>query len=312
MDFDDSFEYYIANYVRTRNLERVNRQSDDVHPIESFYVSYGKRFLDLLIGIPAFIITIPIDIIVGLLVLIDMGWPVLFIQERPGKNGKYFKMYKFRSMRHEYDKEGNRIPAKERLTKFGLLIRKFSLDELPNFWNIVKGDMSILGPRPLPANFDGRYSDRHFMRHAIAPGLECPRMLSREDFDTDYQHQLESDVWYVENCSFLTDCKMVGLFFKMVLDMRQRKKNSELVAFFAGYDDDNCAINLAEALERYPEIADSYNKDTDKEKASKKNTMRLQSNPVRSQISRNQTPSVVLSFQGVHLSDERMAGGQRR
>ena len=209
----------------------------------------------LAIAVIALIITLPINIIIGMLVLVFHGYPILFKQPRIGKNGKVFTMYKFKSIKDEVDNMGHKRTMDERMSSMGLFLRKTSLDELPNFINILKGDMSIIGPRPLLVSFGDRYSDRHMKRHLVKPGLESPRLIDRKEGMTDYQYQLESDVWYVENCSFISDCKMMFKLMEMFLEKKQRKKNAELVSYFVGYDDMGMAINLTEAIERYSEFS---------------------------------------------------------
>ncbi len=252
--FDEELEKRVAVFLRERNLDRVNAYSKEVKEKRSFYSLVLKRIFDVTISIMALVITLPIELIIGLLIFIFHGYPILFKQPRIGKNGKIFTMYKFKSIKNEFDKNGKRIPMKERLSPIGLFLRKTSLDELPNFINILRGDMSIIGPRPLLVSFGERYSNRHMKRHLVKPGLESPRLIKREDDMTDYQYQLESDVWYVENCSLVTDIRMMYKLAEMFFEKKQRKKNAELVSYFVGYDDNGIAINLTEAIERYPQF----------------------------------------------------------
>lgn len=254
MEFSRETEEQIVDFLRKRNIDRVNTNSADVRVRQSVYTKYIKRVLDIIISIPAIIITLPINVVVGVGVCISIGRPVVFKQQRAGKDGKGFMLYKFRSLKEPEDKHGNKRTIDERMTPFGMFIRKTSLDEFLNFFNILKGDMSIIGPRPLLYANTYIYSKRHMMRHAVRPGLECPRLLKREEGMTDYQYQLECDIWYVENCSFATDVKLVFRLFSMLLDRKKRTRNAEVVAAFAGYDNDGNAINLAEAVERYPEL----------------------------------------------------------
>ncbi len=253
--FDEELEERVAEFLRERNLNNVNKQSKEVKERKSIYTLFIKRILDVLIAVIALIITLPINIIIGMLVLVFHGYPILFKQPRIGKNGKVFTMYKFKSIKDEVDNMGHKRTMDERMSSMGLFLRKTSLDELPNFINILKGDMSIIGPRPLLVSFGDRYSDRHMKRHLVKPGLESPRLIDRKEGMTDYQYQLESDVWYVENCSFISDCKMMFKLMEMFLEKKQRKKNAELVSYFVGYDDMGMAINLTEAIERYSEFS---------------------------------------------------------
>ena len=157
-------------------------------------------------------------------------------------------------MKNEYDKKGQRLSDEERMTKLGLFLRKLSIDELPNFWNIIRGDMSLIGPRAMPENWTSRYSKRHRQRLMVKPGLECPRVIKKTSEMTGHQHQFDNDLWYVENVSLFTDIKMFFGVVRMVLDKGDRKEHAERVPFFAGYNDNGCAINLVEAVKMYPEL----------------------------------------------------------
>ena len=135
-------------------------------------ITREKRIIDILITLPINIILLPVYAVIGLMVYFDLGRPVIFKQRRTGKNGKPFDLIKFRSMTNERNIDGQLLPETKRITKLGKIIRKYSLDELISIWLILKGDMSIIGPRPLPVTFDERYSDRHKKRSAVKPGLE--------------------------------------------------------------------------------------------------------------------------------------------
>ena len=167
-------EEAIAAYLKKRNLDKVNQTSAPVHPRDGIYVRYIKRILDLLVSIPAFLVFLPFNFIFGICTFFDVGRPIFYKQTRVGKNGKNFTIVKFRNMNNNTDADGKLLPARERITKFGYFMRRYSLDELLNFWSVLKGDMSIIGPRPLPTFFYERMSDRHKMRNYVRPGLECP------------------------------------------------------------------------------------------------------------------------------------------
>lgn len=246
-------EERLAAFLRERNLEKVNANSVEVYPANNFYTKYVKRCLDLLIGIPAFVITLPFNIIFGICTFFDVGRPIFYKQVRTGKDGKPFVMIKFRNMNNNVDADGKLLPAKERVTKFGKFMRKYSLDELLNFWSVIKGDMSIIGPRPMPEFFTYRMSERHKKRYMIRPGLECPRMKSGDSTQCQYQNQFENDVWYVENVSFLVDMKMVLMLFKMTLNIKKRSKAAEGNGYFAGYDHNGVATTLKRFKRIYPE-----------------------------------------------------------
>lgn len=240
----------IAQMV-AKNLEMVNKKSASVHPRKSFYVKYVKRLIDLIIAIPAFIVLLPINIIIGIVTFFDVGSPILFRQQRTGKDGKPFYLVKFRNMTNEKDEFGNLLLPSQRVTKWGAFVRKYSLDELLNFWSIIKGDMSIIGPRPLPSSFDERYSDRHKMRMAVKPGLECPSMDAKASVRL-YQEQFENDIWYVEHIGFLTDVKMVIALVKLVFNSKERGDHATVGGGdFVGYDDNGVAFSMRRIPEKY-------------------------------------------------------------
>ncbi len=173
----------------------------------SFYTKYLKRFFDIIFSSSAILILSPILIIVAVLECVFHGRPIFFTQERPGKNGVIFKVYKFRSMNNKTDENGVLLPGNERLTRFGKIIRKLSIDELPQLFCILKGDMSILGPRPLLPQYLPLYSERHKMRHAVRPGFACKPLKPIKTWT--WNDQFENDIYYVENCSFLLDVQML-------------------------------------------------------------------------------------------------------
>ncbi len=249
-----SEEERIALFLKERNLDKVNAAGNDVIPADNFYIRYCKRILDILISVPAFIVTLPLNFIFGVCTFFDVGRPIFYKQTRVGKDGKPFIMVKFRNMNENKGPDGKLLPPHERITKFGKFMRKYSFDELLNFWSVVKGDMSIIGPRPLPVFFYERMSDRHKMRNAVKPGLECPRVIFVEG--EQYQIQFENDVWYVENVSFLTDIKMCFLLLKMTLNFlnRDRAATGMASSYFVGYDDDCRAIYKELALQKYGEM----------------------------------------------------------
>jgi len=161
------------------------------------------------------VLAIPL-LIVALLVLIDVGSPVLFGQRRLGKGNKEFKMWKFRSMTNARDENGVYLPDDERITKLGNFIRKTSIDELPSLINILKGDMAIIGPRPLPSRYLNRYTPEQLRRHEVRPGLSNPSTAHGRNNQT-WEQQFEGDVWYVDHVSFKTDVKSIWDTIKVVL-----------------------------------------------------------------------------------------------
>lgn len=175
-----------------------------------FYRSFVKRFLDILCGIAAVAVFWWLYIIVAVLVRVKLGAPVLFSQDRPGKDGKVFKLYKFRSMSDARDENGKLLPDDERLTKFGRLLRSTSLDELPEVFNIIKGDMSIIGPRPLLVEYLPYYTKEENRRHDVRPGLSGWAQVNGRSV-TAWDERLQQDIYYVDHCSFLFDCKILWM-----------------------------------------------------------------------------------------------------
>lgn len=172
------------------------------------YERFVKRPLDCLLSGVALIIFSPLIGILALLVRIKLGSPVLFKQERPGKFGKVFKLYKFRSMTDERGSNGELLPDAERLPSFGKKLRSTSLDELPELFNIFKGDMSIVGPRPLLVRYLPRYSERQQHRHDVRPGLTGLAQVKGRN-EISWAKKIETDVQYVEHITFLEDVKIV-------------------------------------------------------------------------------------------------------
>ena len=172
------------------------------------YRKYIKRLLDFILSLFAIIILSPVLLIVALLIRIKLGSPVIFKQKRPGLNEKIFTLYKFRTMTDAKDEQGNLLPDEIRLTKFGKLLRSTSLDELPELFNILKGDMSIVGPRPLLVNYLPFYSDVEKHRHDVRPGLTGWAQVNGRNF-LNWDYRLEKDVEYVNNISFLFDIKII-------------------------------------------------------------------------------------------------------
>ena len=241
-------EELIADYLKKRNLAKTNSESKKVNVKTTLYSKFIKRVLDFTVALIAFTLLLPFNTIFGICTFFDVGRPIFFLQTRLGKNGKPFKIVKFRNMNNNTDKDGKLLPARERVTKFGRFMREHSFDELLNFWSVLKGDMAIIGPRPLPAFFYDRMSERHKMRCAVRPGLECPRVIRVEG--ELYQQQFENDIWYVENISFKTDIKMILLLFKMTFAVKDRVSAAG-GSYFVGYDDDCRAIYKELAIEKY-------------------------------------------------------------
>ena len=174
-----------------------------------------KRLFDFIVALSAFVMLLPIIITVAILIRTKLGSPILFTQDRPGLNGKVFKLMKFRSMLDAKDKHGNLLPDNERMTKFGAFLRSTSLDELPGLFNVIKGDMSLVGPRPLLVQYLPLYNSEQAKRHNVRPGITgLAQVNGRNAISWDKKFKL--DVWYVENQSFLLDMKILLLTVKKV------------------------------------------------------------------------------------------------
>lgn len=172
------------------------------------YKNYIKRILDFLLsGIVLIILAIPL-IIVGLLIKVQLGSPILFRQKRPGKNGKIFEIIKFRTMNNTKDENGNLLPDDLRLTKFGKFIRSTSIDELPELINILKGDMSIVGPRPLLVEYLDLYNEEQKHRHDVRPGLTGLAQVNGRNCIT-WEEKFKYDIEYVKNVTFINDFKII-------------------------------------------------------------------------------------------------------
>ena len=183
---------------------------------DNFYSKYGKRMLDIIITILAFLVLLPAFAVVCAVTYFDVGHPIIFRQYRVGKSGKLFVIYKLRNMTNKTDENGILLPPEQRVTKIGKMVRKTSADELPQLWNIFKGDMSIIGPRPMLPQYLERYTDHDAYRHAIRPGLECPP-LHKLEHPMTWEQQFNNDVEYVEKCSFLLDVKLFFGLIKQVI-----------------------------------------------------------------------------------------------
>lgn len=183
---------------------------------DGIYCRYIKRLLDILMSGCALVVLSPVLLIVAILVRTKLGSPVIFCQERPGKDEKIFRMYKFRSMTDERDEDGNLLPDEVRLTKFGRLLRSTSLDELPELWNIFKGDMSVVGPRPLLVKYLPLYNEEQHHRHDVRPGLTGLAQVSGRNAIT-WEEKFAHDIQYVENISLFLDLQIVILTVKKVL-----------------------------------------------------------------------------------------------
>jgi len=175
-----------------------------------------KRIFDLILTIPAYFLLSPLMMLIAVIIRLTMGKPIFFRQIRPGFHGKPFTIYKFRTMLNAYDKNGNLLPDKERLTRFGKFLRSTSLDELPELFNILKGEMSIVGPRPLLMQYLERYSPEQARRNEVRPGLTGWAQINGRNAIT-WEEKFRLDVWYVNNQSFRLDMKIIFMTILKVL-----------------------------------------------------------------------------------------------
>ena len=181
-----------------------------------FYSASAKRILDLLLTIPALLLLLPVFCAISVVVRCNLGKPILFKQERPGKDGVPFVLYKFRTMRNDTDETGALLSDEKRLTRLGTFLRSSSIDELPELWNVFKGDMSLVGPRPLLMHYLDRYTTEQARRHEVKPGLTGWAQVNGRNAIT-WEDKFKLDVWYVDNCSIGLDLKIIAMtFWKIV------------------------------------------------------------------------------------------------
>lgn len=200
------------------------------------YRRFFKRFFDILLSACALVVLAPVLLVVAVLVRIKLGSPVMFHQERPGKDERIFRMYKFRSMTDQRDADGNLLPDEARLTKLGRVLRSTSIDELPELWNILRGDMSIVGPRPLLVKYLPLYNEEQRRRHEVRPGLTGLSQASG-DVDMTWERQFALDVEYVEGISFLLDARIVLLTVRRVLVRNRRGYGGFVRGEFTGSEE---------------------------------------------------------------------------
>ena len=215
-------------------IQQPEIRTDIPTPKNSLYSKYIKRFLDVFLSGMAILVLSPLMLVICVLELIYHGSPVVYVDKRPGKDGKIFNMYKFRSMTNECDENGKLLHPSKRITKFGRFIRRFSIDELAGLFNILNGTMSIIGPRPLMVDYLPLYNERHKYRHAVRPGLACwdlrkGNKLTAASFT--WNTQFESDIYYVENVSFWLDVKQVFKTVQVLFTKSEMRTNSDRVKF---------------------------------------------------------------------------------
>lgn len=256
-DFDrlsPEIQKQLADMLQRDNRAAADRGREKILPPKGVYVCGIKRLLDIVIAAAALLITLPINAVLAVITYFDVGRPILFRQERLGKDGAAFYLCKFRNMTNETDENGNLLPADKRITRWGSVARALSLDELLNFWSILKGDMSLIGPRPLPVVYRGRFSDYHNARHLVRPGLDCP--LHRPDMGyMTWENRLENDVWYVQNISFRTDVRLFLLLIREVICGKEKADRGAggREGTFMGYFPDGKVMNSFQIPREYYE-----------------------------------------------------------
>ena len=194
----------IVGYLDVKQQKKVPTE----HRNKGIYEKYFKRPIDFACGMAALVVFWPLYLIVAVTVRIKLGSPVLFTQNRPGKDEKIFKLYKFRTMTNETDENGELLPDEMRLKKFGKWLRKTSLDELPEAFNIIKGDMSVVGPRPLLVRYLSRYNEEQRHRHDVRPGLSGLAQIHGRN-SVSWEDKFRMDLEYVNNITFFGDLKII-------------------------------------------------------------------------------------------------------
>lgn len=195
-----------------------------------------KRIYDLIVSITVLVVTLPLMVSLAFIIVWKMGRPVLFTQKRPGLHGEPFMLYKFRTMTDEKDDEGKLLPDSERLTSFGTRMRSLSLDELPQLINVIKGDISLVGPRPLLMDYLVLYNDTQKKRHTVKPGITGWAQVNGRNSIT-WEEKFAMDVWYAENRTFLMDMKIIFMTIKKVVRREGINEEGESTASaFQGND----------------------------------------------------------------------------
>lgn len=184
--------------------------------VNQWYQTKGKRGLDIMVSLMGLLVLGPVLLTISLLVFLKLGWPVMFRQERPGLKARPFTLYKFRTMRDARDSAGNLLPDAERLTPFGRFLRSSSLDELPELINVLQGDMSLVGPRPLLMQYLTRYTPRQARRHEVRPGITGWAQINGRNA-LSWEERFELDVWYVDHCSLALDLRILTGTLQKVL-----------------------------------------------------------------------------------------------
>ena len=196
--------------------------------VDFMYKQYMKRCLDILLSVLALVLLSPVMLLTAILVRAKLGTPILFVQERPGKYEQIFKLLKFRTMTEKRDGNGELLPDEERLTKFGRFLRTTSLDELPELFNIVKGDMSIVGPRPLLVSYLPFYKKEERIRHSVRPGLTGLAQINGRN-NLSWDDRLALDIRYVKTISFANDLKIIYMTIRKVLNRSDIASGNQMI-----------------------------------------------------------------------------------
>ena len=191
------------------------------------YKLFFKRVIDIFFSLIFILLFWWLYIVVAILVKKKLGSPVLFKQKRPGLNEKIFIMYKFRTMIDKKDEKGDLLPDKDRLTKFGKFLRSTSLDEIPELWNVIKGEMSLVGPRPLLVSYLAKYNEYEKRRHEVRPGITGFAQVNGRN-NTTWEDRFKNDIYYVENISFLLDIKIIIKTFLKVIKKSDINQNEDV------------------------------------------------------------------------------------
>lgn len=243
----------LIKMIAEDNKENSNKCYPDPITKRGVYQTVGKRMIDIIVSSAALTVSLPVNLIIALVTYADVGKPIFFEQQRMGKDGKLFTMVKFRNMTNETDENGVLLRADLRVTKWGRFVRSTSLDELLNFWNVFKGDMSLIGPRPLPIAYKGRFNKYHEIRHAVKPGLDCPLRDSSKLMT--WENRLNNDAWYAQNVSLHTDLMLIGLLVKETLFGKDKKARASGFSegSFVGYFSDGKVMDSNHIPEEYVE-----------------------------------------------------------
>lgn len=206
----------------------LTHKNSNAHKPYGPYERFIKRFLDAFLSTGALIVLSPILLVIAILVRVKLGSPVLFTQDRPGKDEKIFKLYKFRSMTNQRDENGKLLPDDVRLTKFGRILRSTSLDELPELLNIIKGDMAVIGPRPLLVEYLPYYSEEEHHRHDVRPGLTGWAQVNGRNAIHSWEERFQYDLEYVNHVTFALDLKVLFTTVGKVIKRSDIQVGSEI------------------------------------------------------------------------------------